>query len=172
MFPEFFEMAKRTRRALIAKVQVRWMIRRDMPRVLSIDTAAACDPFWTEEDFLECLRKRNCIGMVATTSKVTQGADIAHIRGFMVYELNKTSLRILRFAVDPAWEGLKVGTAMIEKLKMKLSQQRRSTILCDVPERSLEMQLFLRAVGFRAAKVERADDGDVYTMRYRAKAEC
>ena len=43
---------------------IRWMIRRDMPDVLGIESN--CFEFsWTEDDFIRCLRQRNCIGMVA-----------------------------------------------------------------------------------------------------------
>jgi len=46
------------------KVQIRWMIRRDMAEVLRIERESF-EYHWTEEDFLCCLRQRNCIGMVA-----------------------------------------------------------------------------------------------------------
>ena len=39
---------------------------------------------WTEEEFLCCLRQRNCIGTVA---------ELDHkIVGFMIYELHKSML--------------------------------------------------------------------------------
>lgn len=46
------------------KTLVRWMVRRDMNEVLTIEQASF-DFGWTEEDFLSCLRQRNCIGIVA-----------------------------------------------------------------------------------------------------------
>ena len=45
-------------------VHIRWMIRRDMPEVLQIERTSFEYP-WSEEDFIRCLRQRNCIGMVA-----------------------------------------------------------------------------------------------------------
>ena len=45
-------------------VHIRWMIRRDMPEVLDIENRSF-EFSWTEEDFIRCLRQRNCIGMVA-----------------------------------------------------------------------------------------------------------
>ena len=60
-------------------VQIRWMIRRDMAEVLDIER----DSFefnWTEEDFLSCLRQRNCIGMVAEHE--------GRVCGFMIYFLS------------------------------------------------------------------------------------
>ena len=71
-------------------VQIRWMIRRDMPEVLKIEHESF-EFNWTEEDFLACLRQRNCIGMVAEHDN--------RVVGFMIYELHKTRLHILNFAV-------------------------------------------------------------------------
>ena len=55
------------------RVHIRWMIRRDMPEVLDIENQAFEFP-WTEEDFIRCLRQRNCIGMVAELDQVTTPA--------------------------------------------------------------------------------------------------
>ena len=74
------------------KVQIRWLIRRDMPEVLEIERSCF-EYVWTEEDFLCCLRQRNCIGMVSEHDHT--------IVGFMIYELHKMKLRIINFAVAP-----------------------------------------------------------------------
>ena len=44
-------------------VHIRWMIRRDMAGVLEIEKLGF-EFSWSEEDFVRCLRQRNCIGMV------------------------------------------------------------------------------------------------------------
>ena len=54
------------------RVHIRWMIRRDMPEVLQAEQASFEFP-WTEEDFLRCLRQRNCIGMVAEQGEKVVG---------------------------------------------------------------------------------------------------
>ncbi|MCA9111114.1 MAG: GNAT family N-acetyltransferase, partial [Planctomycetaceae bacterium] len=97
-------------------VQIRWLIRRDMPEVLRIEQESFEFP-WTEEDFLCCLRQRNCIGMVAERDH--------QIVGFMIYELHKARLNILNFCVAPEFRRQGVGTQMIVRLIDKLSQQRR-----------------------------------------------
>jgi ribosomal-protein-alanine N-acetyltransferase len=147
-------------------VQIRWMIRRDMPEVLRIEN----DSFefnWTEEDFLACLRQRNCIGMVAESEN--------RVVGFMIYELHKTKLHILNFAVSPSFRRLGVGAQMIDKLVNKLSQQRRQEIVLEVRETNLTAQLFYQNQGFRAVQVLRnhyADSAeDAYVMSYRLDAE-
>ncbi len=147
-------------------VQIRWMIRRDMPEVLKIERESF-EFKWTEEDFLACLRQRNCIGMVAEHDN--------HVVGFMIYELHKTKLHILNFAVAPAFRRLAVGSQMIEKLINKLSQQRRQEIVLEVRETNLQAQLFYQTQGFRAVNVLRshyADSAeDAYVMHYRLDAE-
>jgi ribosomal-protein-alanine N-acetyltransferase len=147
-------------------VQIRWMIRRDMPEVLKIEHESF-EFNWTEDDFLACLRQRNCIGMVAEHDN--------RVVGFMIYELHKTKLHILNFAVAPAFRRLGVGAQMIEKLINKLSQQRRQEIVLEVRETNLAAQLFYQAQGFRAVRVLRshyADSAeDAYVMQYRLDAD-
>jgi ribosomal-protein-alanine N-acetyltransferase len=142
------------------------MIRRDMPEVLRIEN----DSFefnWSEEDFLACLRQRNCIGMVAEHEN--------RVVGFMIYELHKTRLHILNFAAAPAFRRLGAGSQMIEKLINKLSQQRRQEIVLEVRETNLAAQLFFHSQGFRAVRVLRSHYGDsaedAYVMQYRLDAD-
>ena len=148
------------------KVQIRWLIRRDMAEVLEIERESF-EFAWTEEDFLCCLRQRNCIGMVAEHNH--------QIVGFMVYELHKARLHILNFAVAPSASRQQVGTQMVEKLIDKLSQQRRKEIVLEVRERNLGAQLFFQKLGFRAVRVLRSyyDDTseDAYVMRFRLYEE-
>ena len=147
-------------------VQIRWMIRRDMADVLQAERGSF-DYAWNEEDFLRCLRQRNCIGMVAENEN--------RVVGFMIYELHKTRLHILNFAVAPGFRRLAVGTQMIEKLINKLSQQRRQEIVLEVRETNLAAQLFYHNQGFRATNVLRNhysdSDEDAYVMQYRLDAE-
>ena len=129
-----------------AKVHIRWMIRRDMPEVLTTEVASF-DHSWTEEDFLRCLRQRNCIGMVAETED--------RVIGFMIYELHKTRLHVLNFAVHPAIRRTGIGTMMVGKLINKLSTHRRQKITLAVRERNVRAQVFFRGHDFRAVKVLR-----------------
>ena len=117
----------------LVRVHIRWMIRRDMVEVLATE-AASFDQAWTEEDFLRCLRQRNCIGMVAEHQD--------KIVGFMIYELHKSRLHVLNFAVAPAARRSGVGQQMVAKLLGKLSSHRRSKITLAVRERNLDAQVF------------------------------
>jgi [ribosomal protein S18]-alanine N-acetyltransferase len=144
------------------RVHIRWMIRRDMPEVLGTEQASF-EYAWSEEDFLRCLRQRNCIGMVAE-----QGEKVV---GFMIYELHKAKLHILNFAVHPSYRRLGVGGQMVAKLISKLSSHRRTRITLAVRETNLTAQLFFRAQTFRAVRVLRGfyeDSGeDAFLMQYR-----
>jgi ribosomal-protein-alanine N-acetyltransferase len=141
------------------------MIRRDMPAVLAIESQSF-EFSWNEDDFIRCLRQRNCIGMVAERDD--------QVVGFMIYELHKNRLHILNFAVAKECRRQGVGKSMVGKLLSKLSHERRNRIMLEVRETNLEAQLFFKGLGFRAISVLRDfyDDTveDAYLMQYRYKA--
>lgn len=143
-------------------VHIRWMIRRDMPEVINIEEESFEFP-WSEDDFIRCLRQRNCIGMVAEHDD--------EVVGFMIYELHKTRLHILNFCVAPEFRRREAGAQMTNKLIGKLSHQRRTRIMLEVRETNLSAQLFFRSLGFRAISVLRDfyedTTEDAYLMQYR-----
>lgn len=148
------------------RVHIRWMIRRDMPEVLEVESQSFEFP-WLEEDFIRCLRQRNCIGMVAEHDD--------RVVGFMIYELHKTRIHVLNFAVAGDYHRRGVGSQMIAKLIAKLSTQRRNRIVLEVRETNLAAQLFFRENGFRAISVLRSyyvdTPEDAYLMQYRYRAD-
>src|SRR5436305_626827 len=148
------------------RVHIRWMIRRDMPEVM-VSERASFEYAWTEDDFLRCLRQRNCIGMVAELDD--------RVVGFMIYELHKTRLHILNFAVHPTARRYGIGGQMVGKLVNKLSTHRRQKITLAVRERNLTAQVFFRAFDFKATRVLRnyyEDSGeDAFQMEYRVGAD-
>ena len=147
-------------------VHIRWMIRRDMPEVLSIEKSSFEFP-WLEEDFVRCLRQRNCIGMVAEYDE--------RVVGFMIYELHKDQLHVLNFSVRPDIRRRGVGMQMVNKLIGKLSQQRRNRINLEIRETNLAAQMFFKNLDFRAISLLRDyyDDTveDAYLMQYRFQSE-
>ena len=145
----------------LVRVHIRWMIRRDMPEVLAIEHQSFEHP-WCEEEFLRVLRQRNCIGMVAE-----QGERVV---GFMIYELHKSKLQVLNFAVAAEARRAGIGHQMVQKLVGKLSSHRRTRIVLTCRETALAAQMFFRVEGFRASEVLREhfeDTGeDAYVMQY------
>lgn len=145
---------------------IRWMIRRDMPEVLAIEEDCFGPFAWQEENFINSLRQRNCIGMVAECDD--------KIVGYMLYELHHKRLVIKNFAVTEGCQREGIGTQMVEKLKGKLTQQRRRHITLEVRETNLGAQLFFRSMGFRATGVlqDHYDEckEDAYCFEYRLAA--
>ena len=162
--PQEALLKKQDRQAQLP-VHIRWMIRRDMPSVLAIEQECFEFP-WLEEDFIRCLRQRNCIGMVAEAGE--------RIVGFMIYELHKTRLHILNFAVQEQLRRRGVGSQMAKKLITKLTHERRSRIMLEIRETNLPAQLFFRSLGFRAVSVLRDfyedTPEDAYLMQFRCSA--
>ena len=136
-----------------------------MREVLGIEQEAFEFP-WSDEDFTRCLRQRNCIGMVAES-----GDSVA---AFMIYELHRSRLHVLNFAVLRSHRRLGIGTQMLRRLIAKLAPERRSRIVLEVRETNLPAQLFFRAAGFRAVTVlrdfYRDSDEDAYLMQFGLEA--
>ena len=157
---------------------IRWMIRRDMDAILDIERESFEFP-WREEDFVRCLRQRNCIGMAAEYHDESLRGEVQlQVVGFMVYELTKTWIHLINFAVAPEFRHRGVGSQMAAKLVGKLSAQRRRRITLEVRESNLAAQLFFHSAGFRATAVLReyyddTPDEDAYRMEYvLRRAEC
>lgn len=140
---------------------LRWMIRRDLPQVLAIEAQSFEFP-WCENEFINVLQQRNCIGMVAER----QG----RVLGFMVYELHSQMILLLNLAVAPAERRAGVGTALVDRLATKLSEQRRVRMAAEVRDSNLSTHCFLRSRGWRAKQVLRRPycdcDDDAYLFEY------
>lgn len=146
-------------------IHVRWMVwstegTNDGPHVERIEQTTS-HPVQLE-DIREKTRKNNCIGMVAESGEYRPG--------YLVYEIYKHKLVISHFAVHREWRRRGVGTAMIDKLKSKLSYHRRNKLLIVERETNMDGLMFLRAMGFEAVGLDResfVDTGeDAIHMRY------
>ena len=146
---------------------LRFMMRRDIPEILAIEEDAF-EFGWSEKEFIRCLRQRNCIGMVAECD--------GQVAGYMIYELQKTRIHVLNFAVAKNYRRTGVGSKMVAKLASKLWPNRRTNILLEVRETNLAAQLFFRSCGFRATRVLYGhwDDTpeDAYQMQYLYRPKC
>ena len=123
---------------------IRWLVRKDLPAVLRIEDASFREP-WTEDEFVQSLRLRNVIGMVAEHQDM--------VIGYMIYELHRDSIHLLSIAVHPDFRRQGVGTAMLAKLASKMEYQRRGKITTLASEINLDAQIFLRKYGFLATEV-------------------
>jgi [ribosomal protein S18]-alanine N-acetyltransferase len=145
---------------LMCDIRIRWMTYADMLDVLAIEKMSFDSP-WGEDDFIRCLRQRNCIGVVAVRD--------SRVVGYMVYELGQP-MRLLNIAVHRAYRRNGVGIHLLEWLISRL-QERRNRLDVTVRETNLGAQLFFRSQGFKAIEVLRNifedTDEDAYLMEYR-----
>ena len=147
-------------------MRTRWMIRSDMPAVLGIENQSFEFP-WSEEEFIRCLRRQNCIGIVAESPSNA-------VIGYAIYELHKNRLHLLSMAVAPEHRRTGCGKMMVDLLIRKLSPERRNRIVLEVRETNLAAQVFLRGLGFKAISVLKGfyedTPEDAYLMQYRCGA--
>lgn len=148
------------------EVHVRWLIRRDMPEVLDIESASFEYP-WSHDDFISCLQQRNCIGMVAELD--------GEVVGYIIYEMERSEFHVLNVAVRPDCRRRGVGQQLIEKVIGKLRPRQRTRINLEVRETNLAAQLFFRRFGFQAVTVLKDfyDDTaeDAYMMTYQLQED-
>lgn len=159
---------------------IRWMIRRDFPEVFEIEQLCFPTYPWQADDFIGVLRQRNCIGMVVEGPQPVRESSFAPtpevlLVGFFFYELHRDRLEVLNIAVHPSCWRLGVGAAIVDKLKSKLTPQRRSVLRLHVRESNVEAQKFFRSQGFLCVGVLRGDylriDEDAYVFEFRCERE-
>jgi ribosomal-protein-alanine N-acetyltransferase len=165
-------------------VYLRWMVHRDLPRVVRISRQQA-GLRWAEPDFLSPLRAINTIGYVAELGD--------RVVGYMVYRMERVPqaggtdeddpvqasrrgltlaaptrtlhLDLLNIGVTPELQRRGIGSALLGKLEQKVRREG-GLVQALVPETNLAMQLFLRAVGYQAILVlhDYFGDEDGYLM--------
>ena len=129
---------------------IRWLIRNDLDDVMAIERSSFAKP-WTRKEIHVALAQRNCIGCVYDVDR--------EVRGYMLYDLQRGSLTICNLAVHPDYRRQGIATALIQRLKDKLSQDRRTHITTMVSEHNTDAQLWLRSCGFRCIRVHRGHFG-------------
>lgn len=144
---------------LCGEPNIRWTIQRDLRSLLEIERGRESGCEWTIETFDAVLKQRDMIGLIAE--------DDGCVVGTMLYQLQRGHLRLRYLCVHPEYRRCGVGYTLIEKLKTKLSNQRRTQIQMIVRETQLSLQLFLRAQGFIATQVLRRHFDDTGEDGYR-----
>jgi hypothetical protein len=136
---------------------VRWLTIPDLPKVMEILEGNGID--MQEAELRLMLRQRNVIGMVAECSGL--------VSGVVVYALEKQAIDIHLLAVDPGQQWTGIGRGMIDKLKTKMTDKRRS-LFATVSEYDVAAQMFSKAMGFRAVETLRDwdDQGDGILFQY------
>ena len=143
-------------------IHIRWLIRRDLDRVLAIERASFAAP-WNIGDFYAVLKHRTVAGIVA------EAAMSGLVVGYAVFDLRPDRIELINLAVAPDYRLRWIGKQLVRRLSDRL-RGRRNLIRARVSERNLGAQLFFRDQGFVATGIEREPygepDHDAYVMDF------
>lgn len=126
-------------------INLRRMVRADMPAVTAIEEDCYAYDAWVEKEFIDLLRHRLIMGKVAELD--------GKVAGYILYKLYKRYIGILNIAVGPAYRNNGLGTAMLDNLQGKLDATRRFYISTAVSENNLAAHIWFRNRGWRAVEV-------------------
>lgn len=134
------------------RVHTRWLLRRDMPDAVRLLAELPCP--WTAGDLDDFL------GSPRGTAHVAEVPDPSaecgwRLAGMMLSVPGRKEIALEMLAVAPRYRRLGVASALVERLKMTLSRERRNRVVCDVREGNLGLQLFLKRQGFLAVRLKR-----------------
>ena len=145
------------------KVDLRIMVRADLPQVLDID-AASFDNAWDKADYERILGRLGTLAYVAEL----QG----EIVGVMVFERQKKFFYIGNLAVRPDMRRRKIGWQLVRSLIPRLKPEDRNRLVAEVPETNLIAQIFFRDVGFVCVRTlphffeDTGEDGYRFVYRF------
>lgn len=158
-------------------IALRWLIRKDLDRVLAIERASYRRDFtWGREDFIQTLNLGHVIGTVAELYRPAREPVVA---GFILYAHlyepgtrlpgEPRHLEILNIAVDPLYRGRDLGRKLVARVTHKPGRHVHAQ--ADVHEANLGALLFFRALGWRATGLLRnqydwPDGADAVRMEY------
>jgi [ribosomal protein S18]-alanine N-acetyltransferase len=165
-------------------LNLRRMIPRDLPLVLQIAKNLSAGP-WALKHFLKVFQSGDAAGWVAEREGCVVGFLIYTVTSPDGYTDNEEtspssrrlagpksamttkplSVNLLNIVVAPEWRRQGIGRSMLEILDQGLWRTACSVQIL-VPESNLPLQLFLRAVGYKAIRVVREcfEAEDAYLM--------
>ena len=136
---------------------MRFLHNHDLSSILEIEEQNFEHP-WVREDFISILRKRETTMMVSEIDN--------KIMGYMIYELYKNHINLIRLVVPPECRRHGIGSALVNKIISKLSTCRRNHIELEIDDDNLAVHLFLKSLGFHATNILHLEFGDVYCFSY------
>lgn len=107
--------------------------------------------------------RKTAVVAVAASSSAT-------VVGYMIYELRKNTIRLIRLAVHPTYRGRGVGRQLLDVIVTRVDQSKRyRKITVKVRETELDTQLFLQRCGWFGQTVLRQwydNDTDAFVLFY------
>lgn len=144
-------------------MDTRWLCQEDLDRwVLDIERRCFRYP-WVKKQFMACLRDQD------TGGKVIED-ETGRVVGYVVYRIGANHINLMNIAVHPEDTGCGYGKALIDDIKGKLHQDRRTKISAEVCESNVVGQRFLKRMGFRCVrtlhKYYESTDQDCYVFEF------
>ena len=141
-------------------ITLRRYSRRDLDTLAKIDGECFGPNAWAADDLLSLLRIPEIFCGVVEIDK--------QVVAYAIYAIDKDCLWLTRIAVRPTMQRLGIGSAIVDRIKSKLGNQKRTQIGVTVPEDNVAMQLFLREQGFVATSTIRTliKGRDAYMFLY------
>lgn len=134
----------------------------DMDAVQVVEEACFEYESWRPADFDHENKRTSVVFLVAEADR--------HLVGYIMYDMKKSRIEVLSFAVHPQVRRRLVGHQMFQHIAKKLRPGRRE-MLCEVTDQTLGTHLFLRSLGFRGVKVNRRQGFDGYLFRFEQEVE-
>ena len=144
-------------------IKIRAITPKDLPHLLPIEIDCYPSAYWEADDFRSVLSDKKNHGFLIENQDDPNHAIVA----FAVYSLEQGRMTIVNIAVSSNFRRQKLGLAIMERLMAKVGS--RKEICLTISDRNLDAQLFFRAMGFKAVRVERnfyGRDHDGYNFVY------
>jgi GNAT superfamily N-acetyltransferase len=118
------------------------MRREDLKAVLQIEEGQNAWDGWGEQRFVETLRERNIMGLVAKLHN--------QVAAFAVYTLEEKTFDFLKFEVSKDLESTRVGHVLVEELKKKAKKFKKSLVLPLWEGEPVRKMQFFAKEGFKS----------------------
>lgn len=115
---------------------------------------------WIDDDIQNALKDKFTLGVIVGSQD--------EVYGYAIYKIDKDdqAIRILRFLISKQQRRKKYGTELWGFIRNKLKSGKYTHLYIDVPEDSLDVHLFLKAMGFKAYNVVRDKFCSTYQFKY------
>ncbi len=134
------------------QIRVRLGCSMDLPEVYALDGLAPGT--WSEVDWA---RRFKSSGRCLYVVEVEDGCSV-DLAGFALLKLELERVIVSRILVSPSFRRIGLASVLLAKSEER-RRGNRKTIECMVPEGSLDVQLLLRARGYKCIEIERGKDG-------------
>lgn len=129
--------------------QITWFTRKHLSQIAAIEQQSFADPR-SEEDIIEFSR------ITCHETLVVVDANNEVVECFISFELRKKSIHVIRMAVRPIDRRTGVGSMMMQRMKSKLHNEKRTAIVLRSPVANWQTNMFFAACGMSG--VSQGDD--------------